>query len=125
MNAEERKQAIVEAALPLFARKGFAETTTKELAQAAGVSEPLLYKHFPSKEALYAEIQNFTCKGIDPVVQKLTDLEPSTSTLVHLVYYLLRALVLGRPAGAISWETRHRLMLKSFLEDGAFARVLA
>jgi len=124
MNAEERKQAIVEAALPLFARKGFAETTTKELAQAAGVSEPLLYKHFPSKEALYAEIQNFTCKGIDPVVQKLTDLEPSTSTLVHLVYYLLRALVLGRPGGAISWETRHRLMLKSFLEDGAFARVL-
>ena len=124
MNAEDRKRAIVEAALPLFARKGFAETTTKELAQAAGVSEPLLYKHFPSKEALYAEIQNFTCKGIDPIVQKLTDLEPSTSTLVHLVYYLLRALVLGRPGGPISWETRHRLMLKSFLEDGAFARVL-
>ena len=124
MTAENRKLAIVKAALPLFARKGFAETTTKELAQAAGVSEPLLYKHFPSKEALYAEIQNFTCKGIDPVVQKLTDLEPSTSTLVHLVYYLLRALVLGRPGGPISWETRHRLMLKSFLEDGAFARVL-
>lgn len=124
MNAHQRKQAIVLAALPLFARKGFAETTTKELAQAAGVSEPLLYKHFPGKEALYAEIQNFTCKATDPVVQKLTDLEPSTSTLVHLVYYLLRALVLGRPSGAISWETRHRLMLKSFLEDGAFARVL-
>src|SRR5207253_2685910 len=88
MSADDRKQAIVEAALPLFARKGFAETTTKELAQAAGVSEPLLYKHFPSKEALYAQIQNFTCKGIDPVVQKLTRLEPSTSTLVHLVYYL-------------------------------------
>src|SRR3989442_12241517 len=124
MNARDRKLAIVRAALPLFARKGFAETTTKELPQAAGVSEPLLYKHFPSKEALYAEIQNFTCKGSDPVVQKLTDLEPSTSTLVHLVYYLLRALVLGRPGGAISWETRHRLMLKSFLEDGTFARGL-
>ena len=124
MRAEDRKLAIVKAALPLFARKGFAETTTKDLASAAGVSEPLIYKHFPSKEALYLEIQNFSCKGTDPVVQKLTDLEPSTSTLVHLVYFLLRALVLGRPAGTIEWDTRHRLMLNSFLADGAFARLL-
>src|SRR5580765_8574144 len=101
MSAEDRKLAIVQAALPLFARKGFAETTTKDLARAAKVSEPLLYKHFPSKEALYLEIQNFSCKAIDPVVRKLTDLEPSTSTLVHLVYYLLRALILGQPSGAI------------------------
>ena len=85
MAAEDRKLAIVQAALPLFARKGFAETTTKELARAANVSEPLLYKHFPSKEALYLEIQNFTCKADDPVVQRLIDLDPSISTLVHLV----------------------------------------
>jgi AcrR family transcriptional regulator len=124
MTAEARKLAIVKAALPLFARRGFAETTTKDLARAAGVSEPLLYKHFPSKEALYVEIQNFSCRDIDPVIQKLTDLDPSTSTLVHLVYYLLRALVVGRPAGTIGWDTRHRLMIKSFLEDGAFARLL-
>ena len=124
MSAQDRKLAIVKAALPLFARAGFAETTTKELARAAGVSEPLLYKHFPSKEALYLEIQNFTCRGIDPSLDRIMELEPSTSALVHLVYYLMRALILGLPAGPISWDTRHRLMIKSFLEDGAFARVL-
>ena len=123
MTAKDRKLAIVKAALPLFARKGFAETTTKDLAKAAGVSEPLLYKHFPSKEALYDEIQNFSCQSTDTVVQKLADLEPSASTLVHLVYFLMRVLVLGRPAGTIEWDTKHRLMLKSFLEDGAFARL--
>src|SRR6185312_5782314 len=105
MTAKDRKLAIVKAALPLFARKGFVETTTRELARAAGVSEPLLYKHFPSKEALYLEIQNFTCKCTDPVVRKLGDLEPSSSTLIHLLYYLLRALLLGKPAGPIDWET--------------------
>ena len=42
MTAKDRKLAIVKAALPLFARQGFAETTTRELAKAAGVSEPLL-----------------------------------------------------------------------------------
>ena len=118
----------MQAALPLFARKGYAETTTKDLARAAGVSEPLLYKHFPSKEALYAEIQNQCCQGKDPTIRKLThliaELEPSTSSLVHLVYYFVRVQVLGKPVGAIEWETLQRLMLKSFLEDGAFARTM-
>src|SRR5206468_2484425 len=113
MTAEDRKLAIVKAALPLFARKGFAETTTKELARAAKVSEPLLYKHFPSKEALYLEIQNFSCRGIDPSAQKVAELPPSTASLVKLVYYLMRLLVLGQPVGTIDWDTRLRLMLKS------------
>lgn len=124
MAAEDRKLAIVTAALPLFARKGFAETTTKDLAKAAGVSEPLLYRHFPSKEALYEEIQNFTCRANDPTVRKLTGLKPSTSTLVRLIYYLLRALIMEKPASVIGWNVKHRLMLNSLLEDGAFARLL-
>ena len=124
MAAEDRKSAIVQAALPLFARKGFGATTTKDLAKAAGVSEPLLYRHFPSKEALYSEIQNFLCASTDPVVKRLSELEPSTSTLVHLIYYLMRALVLGKPAGTVEWNMRHRLMLNSLVEDGSFARML-
>jgi AcrR family transcriptional regulator len=124
MSAGDRKRAIVEAAMPLFARRGYAETTTKDLALAAGVSEPLLYRHFPSKEALYHEIQAFSCHDNDPVSLKLACLKPSASTLVHLVYHLTRAVVLGKPVGAIEWDTRHRLMLKSLLEDGAFARLV-
>jgi AcrR family transcriptional regulator len=123
MTAKDRKLAIVKAALPLFARQGFAETTTRDLARAAGVSEPLLYKHFPSKEALYTEIQDYSCQATDSIAQKLSELKPSASTLVHLVYFLTRALLLGRPAGVIDWNTRHRLMFKSYLEDGVFARV--
>jgi AcrR family transcriptional regulator len=124
MTAEDRKRAIVEAALPLFARQGYAETTTKDLALAAGVSEPLLYKHFPSKEALYREIHQSCMYDIDPAAKKLSGLKPSASTLVYLVYYFMRALVLGKPAGTIEWNTRHRLMLMSLLEDGAFARMV-
>ena len=124
MTAQDRKRAIVEAALPLFARQGYAETTTKDLALAAGVSQPLLYRHFPGKEALYREILNFSRQEEDLAAQKLAGLKPSASTLVCLVYYLMRALVLGKPVGVIQWETRHRLMLKSLLEDGAFARMV-
>lgn len=124
MPGKDRKAAIVAAALPLFARKGFAETTTKDIARAAGVSEPLLYRHFPSKEALYLEIQNYICRETDPEVKRLSELEPSASTLVHLLYYMLRALIIGRPTGCVEAKLRHRLVLNSLLEDGAFARLL-
>ncbi len=124
MNCDARKEAIVKAALPLFARQGFARTTTRQLADAAGVSEALLYKHFPSKESLYAEIQNYGCRGCDPGLQKLIGLEPSTSTLVHIIYYVVRANVVGRSCGTMSHEVRHRMILNSCLEDGAFTRFL-
>jgi len=124
MSADERRVAIVKAVLPLFARQGFSNTTTRELAEAAGVSEALLYKHFPSKESLYAEIQNFGKQGADPALEKLATLEPSTSTLVHIIYYIMRAVAVGRPNDPIGWETRHRLILNSCLEDGAFPRYI-
>jgi AcrR family transcriptional regulator len=124
LSCEERKQAIVKAVLPIFARNGFANTTTRELAKAAGVSEALIYKHFPSKESLYAEIQSFGCKGCDPGLKKFLDLEPSTSTLVYIVYYIMRVNIVGRSKETICAETRHRLILNSCLEDGSFSRFL-
>src|SRR5881409_4303027 len=124
LSAQQRREAIVKAVLPLFARKGFANTTTRELAEAAGVSEALIYKHFPSKESLYAEIQNAGCKDKDQGLEKLAGAEPSTSSLVHIVYYLLRTIVLGKPGDTISWETKHRMILNSCLEDGGFTRPL-
>lgn len=124
MPAEARREAIVKAVLPLFARNGFANTTTKELAETAGVSEALIYKHFPSKDSLYAEIQKHGCKGCDPVLQKLTTLEPSTSTLVHVIYYLMRANIVGRCNDPVPLETRQRMVLHSCLEDGSFTRFL-
>jgi AcrR family transcriptional regulator len=122
MSAQDRKESIVEAAMPIFAHKGYAKTTTKDLALAAGVSEPLLYKHFPSKKALYREIQAASCNDTDPVTQNMARLEPSTFTLVLLVYYLMRTLVLSQSNKAPGWDIRHRLMLESLLEDGVFAR---
>lgn len=56
LNATERRQTIMDAAVTLFAEKGFRGTTTREIAQAVGVSEPVLYEHFPSKRDLYAAI---------------------------------------------------------------------
>jgi AcrR family transcriptional regulator len=51
--ADERRATITEAAGPLFARDGYAATRLDDIAAAAGVSKPILYRHFDSKKALY------------------------------------------------------------------------
>jgi AcrR family transcriptional regulator len=53
---QERQAGIVAAAASLFAARGFKGTTTKEIARSAGCSEALVFKHFPTKRALYAAI---------------------------------------------------------------------
>lgn len=51
--AAERRRAIVESALQVFSEGSYAGATTADLARAAGVSEPILYRHFSSKRDLY------------------------------------------------------------------------
>src|SRR3954463_12220497 len=62
ISAPERKEKILSAAEELFARKGFAGTTTRELALAAGINEALLFRHFGNKEELYWAVLEQRCK---------------------------------------------------------------
>ena len=51
--AAERRQALVAAALDVFSEGSYSGATTAEIARRAGVSEPVLYRHFASKRDLY------------------------------------------------------------------------
>jgi len=53
LSGEERRSSIIDAALELFAEKGFSGTRTREIARRADISETLIFQHFKSKEALY------------------------------------------------------------------------
>jgi AcrR family transcriptional regulator len=128
LSAPERREAILAAVRRVFADKGFHGTTTRELAEAAGVSEALLFKHFPTKEALFVAMQVSSCSERETAeFQRLLTLEPSTSTLVLLVHALVTKMVLGCPsrrAGRAGEDgIMHRLMLRSLMEDGEFARL--
>ena len=56
--AEERREAILAAAKPVFGLLGYDRATTREIAAAAAVSEALLYQHFPGKRQLFEAIVN-------------------------------------------------------------------
>jgi len=56
LSHEERRRRIVLGAMEAFARSGFRGTRSRDLARAAGVSEALLFKHFPDKRAIQTAI---------------------------------------------------------------------
>ncbi len=64
LTAEQRRQQLVTTALELFARRGYRSTTMDDIAEAAGVTKPLVYQHFSSKRALYLEL-------VDSIAQEL------------------------------------------------------
>jgi AcrR family transcriptional regulator len=56
MAGEDRRRQILQVAMSLFSQRGFRGTTTREIAQAAGVSEAMVFRHFANKQELYSAI---------------------------------------------------------------------
>jgi len=56
MRKADRKRQLLDHAKQLFVTLGYQNTTTEKIAQAAGVSEPVLYRHFENKKALFLEV---------------------------------------------------------------------
>jgi AcrR family transcriptional regulator len=62
LSAPARREQLLDVAVQVFARNGFHGTSMNDVAEAAGVTKPVLYQHFDSKQALYlallAEVGN-------------------------------------------------------------------
>lgn len=64
MAAEDRRHQILHVAVTLFSQRGFGGTTTKEIAQAAGISEAMVFRHYATKQELYSAILDHkACSG--------------------------------------------------------------
>lgn len=121
LSAGDRKQAILAASMDVFANKGFSAATSKDLAAAAGVSEALLYKHFPTKEAMYNELISFLGSRKDESLAKMMSMEPSGEAFITSLTFLGRIILLGTPDRPNDGRV-DRLMAQSMLGDGAFVR---
>lgn len=102
--AESRRDQILREAMECFAAGGFSGTTTRQLAARVGITEAALYRHFPSKEALYAAIidRKMAAPGV-------------TEQVAHAAAARDDAAVFGGLASAV---------LERGLGDPAFIRIL-
>ena len=115
----DRRRRIMQAALLLFSEKGFDATTTREIAQASEISEGVIFRHFQSKDELYAAILRVT-----------PDAPPLDEWLTELAVYAERRddarLFASFAARVLEYHLRDpvflRLMLYSALEHHTLAR---
>jgi len=100
---EARPQELLDAALELFAEKGFAATRSEEVAARAGVSKGTLYLYFPSKEELFKAVVRTNLATLIAEGQGIADsYQGSTSELLRLLLLKWWQRVGFTPAGSIT-----------------------
>lgn len=74
--ASERRHQLLDVALEVFADHGFHGTSMNQVAEAAGVTKPVLYQHFRSKKALYRELLDEVSARLEEAITKATAAAP-------------------------------------------------
>jgi TetR/AcrR family transcriptional regulator len=131
------RERLLRAAVELFARKGYAATSVNEIVAGAGVTKPILYYYFDSKEGIYIEILNDAYGSLDRLLDQAVAWEGNAiekirrivvesfdlflekidaARVVYMVYY-------GAPQGAPPYDydryrDRHMEVLLGFVEEG-------
>lgn len=70
--AAERREQLLAVALEVFARQGFHATSMNDVAEAAGVTKPVLYQHFASKRELYLDLLEVVGARLQDAIVKAT-----------------------------------------------------
>ncbi len=119
MPADERRHQICQIAMRVFSERGFSGTTTKEIANAAGISEATVFKHFSNKDELYTAIlDNKACDhGFEDPFAEIADKIKAKDDFGVFYGIALNALEKHRKDSDFL-----RLMLHSALEDHELAR---
>src|SRR5665647_2835752 len=68
----DAKERLLAAALEQFARRGYSATSVRELCEAAGVTKPVLYYYFKSKEGLYQQLMEESYSHYESILAELT-----------------------------------------------------
>lgn len=92
MSRPNRRQHIEQAAIALFAEKGSAATSVREIAQAAGLTEAALYRHFSGKENLIVSLfQSGMAQLVEGLLPILNAPLPPSARIEQAVAYMLEA----------------------------------
>jgi AcrR family transcriptional regulator len=81
--ASERRAAVLDTASRVFARCSYRGATTAEIAREAGVTEPILYRHFASKQALYLACIDDAWARVRAAWEEAVEAEPDPASWMH------------------------------------------
>jgi AcrR family transcriptional regulator len=90
LTAEARRQAVLDTACRVFSRSSYRGATTAEIAREAGISEPILYRHFGSKRDLYLACMDEAWGSFRAVCEEALAGDPSRSLGAIADAYMVR-----------------------------------
>jgi AcrR family transcriptional regulator len=116
--ADQRRQQLLDVARERFSQQGFHATSMDEIAEAAGVTKPVLYQHFPSKRALYVELLEETGRQLLALLAEATSRAATGRERVELGFRAYFRFAIGDRAS-------FRLLFgTSIRSDPEFARIV-
>jgi len=123
------RERLLETASHLFAEKGYASTSVREIVARAGVSKPVLYYYFQSKEGLYYAILNWGMEIQQKIIDELLEVSGTVQDrILYLyrriyeeiqayqgMYAMIHGLIYGPPQGAPEYDfpSYHRQMFEA------------
>ena len=107
--AAKRREQLLDVAAALFSEAGYARATTAQLAKAAGVTEPVIYRHFASKRDLFVALIERT--GRETLAQWRRDLEDAADPKTRI-----GRLLNDNPMVSDSGKTLYRVFLQAITE---------
>ncbi|MBN4060248.1 TetR/AcrR family transcriptional regulator [Planctomycetaceae bacterium AH-315-I19] len=131
--AAQRREQLLDTAVTLFAERGFGGATTSELARAAGVTEPIIYRHFKSKKKLFVAVidrtseltierwdrQLSSAKDAAQRLRRLIGTNPMSSDRGRGIYrVILQAMMEIEDPEILEAIQRHVTALHQFVTDG-------
>lgn len=111
---QKNSEAILSAALDVFAAQGFRGATLDQIADVAGLSKPNLLYYFPSKEAMHKELLTGL---LDTWLDPLRAMDPAGDPVVEILGYVRRKIELSR-----DYPRESRLFANEILQGGARIR---
>ena len=132
LKAPQRREQLIEVATKLFAKWGYEATTTAKIAEEAGVTEPILYRHFDSKQELFVAIVRSVSEqtmahwaeiidGVqDPAeqIRRITEAFPEhTRDLADAYHVIHGALATSRDRKVVAVMKEHYGQIEKFFVD--------
>jgi len=121
LSSADRRASIILAARQVFARYGLAGARTQQIAQAAGVSEALLFRHFPSKTHIYRAVLRSVIEDQNQNFRRIGSAEASTEGLLDVIHRLITQAMRGNDAFNAEGM---RMVVGSLAGDGGYARLI-
>jgi AcrR family transcriptional regulator len=87
LNAVDRKKQLIEIAMKLFSEQGFDGTSTRQIADAAGITEAIIFRHFRTKEDLFWAVlsDRIERRGRSRRIREIIDSEPDLRQMLREV----------------------------------------